>query len=118
MNPADKRINQASKLAREMARLLLNSKATMQDCVWIAQAAILIDAIHQSGGNNQKAARLLGISRGELAFQLRQFSVGEVVEEVRKLSAAQLELFTFSERIHSQREISQVFHAGLCKRLA
>ena len=113
MQTADPRVLKATRLAQEMAELRLD-QATV---VWITQTANAVAALRRARGNKPKAAAELGISVPMLEFQVREFTLGEVVEEARKFSDMQLEMFTVSERIHSQRAVSATFHSHLWKRI-
>lgn len=113
MQTADLRVMKATRLAQEMAELRLD-QATV---VWIIQTANAVAALRRARGNKPKAAAELGISLAMLEFQLREFTLGEVVEEARKISGMQLEMFAVSEPIHSQRAISATFHSHLLKRI-
>ena len=99
----------ASELAQEMANLLLRSNASMSDCVYIASVAMAVGAVRISDGNLKKAARLLGLSRSDLALQLRQWSLDTVVEEARRISSAQLKFDFFPTAMHRKKAISASF---------
>jgi len=92
-----------AELAREFAQAALDAEVREDDYLWIARTALLVQAIKKAGGNQSKAARILGIHRNLLARRLKRFKLEAVVREVKRLQ--ELPLFPAKKRSESESRV-------------
>jgi hypothetical protein len=79
--------------AEAAARELLDARVSLHDAAWIVKTALIAEALRRTHGNKCRAARMLGIHRNLLDYQIRELALVPLVDQVRQSAAAQLELF-------------------------
>jgi transcriptional regulator with GAF, ATPase, and Fis domain len=80
-------------LASQFAQAALDARVTGHDSVWIVRTALTVAAIKKAGGNQVKAAEILGLHRNQLARLVKEFRLEELVKIVREAKSKQIELF-------------------------
>src|ERR1700757_1182077 len=102
-------------LARELAQAALDARVTETDCLWIVQAALVVEAVKKTRGNKCKAARLLDIHRNSFDRWVKDFKLEHIVKAVKEVSGKQIEMFPrkkSSTGVHSLAEISSEISAS------
>ena len=60
---------------------LLKEDAQGDSSLWGTEKALIVKALRESGWNQSKAARNLGISRDNLRYRLRKYQIAKPEEE-------------------------------------
>ena len=90
----------AMNLATEAAKELLDHHISQGDATWIMKVALLVEAIKRAGGNQCRAARILGMHRNTFRRQIEEVGGLEpFIQGERNIAERQFVLFGKKRRV-------------------
>ncbi len=102
----------ALEIVASAAKELLDHRLSEHNIVWIVKTAVIVEALKRARGNKSRAARMLGIHRNLLSYQIQEFALNGFVGEERRVADLQLALFNQKRPAASVGERNKVLSHG------
>jgi hypothetical protein len=80
-------------LVNQVARELLDAHIPERDIAWIIKTALIVEALKRARGNTSRAARILGMERNSLNYQIGELHLEPIIADVKIAVEKQLTLF-------------------------
>ena len=84
----------AVNLVTDVARELLDAHVSERDVTWIMKTALIVEALKRARGNTSRAARILGMERNSLNYQIGELHLEPLIADVKIAAEKQLTLFS------------------------
>lgn len=99
-------------IVADTARELLDQHISEHDITWIMKTAVIVEALKRARGNKSRAARMLGIHRNLLNYQIGELHLEPMIKDVQIIVDRQLELFSRRKKLTPAHNDSHRFSTG------